>query len=397
MRPQDVFVHNRRRFLSYLASSPLLIGQQTDDIIADVNQALNVFDFEAAARKALPAAHFGYMATGVDDDLTLKANRDGFSRIYLRPRRLIDITKVDMKTQIFGTTWESPIGLAPVGNAKAFHPEGELPTTRAAKAKKTLQILSTATNSSFEDVSQTLGRPPWYQLYVTSRFDFTERLVKRVEAAGCEIIAITVDTQAGRRTETFERSRRLDKRECITCHGSTREDFYRRKPMFQGLDVTGLTTQNPALTWEHIQRIKKMTKMKVLLKGIETAEDTKLCLESGIDGVIVSNHGGRAEESGRGTIECLPEVVEAAGGKIPVIIDGGFRRGTDIFKALALGAKGVCVGRPYIWALSAFGQAGVERVIDMLRFELELVMKQCGTRSIAEITRFAVGFRDQRI
>jgi 4-hydroxymandelate oxidase len=397
MRPQDVLTQNRRKFLSYLASSPLLFGQQTDDVIADVNQALNVFDFEAAARKSLPAAHFGYMATGVDDDLTLKANRDGFSRIYLRPRRLIDITRVDMKAQIFGTTWDSPIGLAPVGNAKAFHPEGELPTTRAAKATKTLQILSTATNSSFEDVAQILGRPPWYQLYVTSRFDFTEKLVKRVEGAGCEIIAITVDTQAGRRTETFERSRRLDKRECVACHGSTREDFYRRKPMFQGLDVSGLATQNPALTWEHIRRIKKMTSMKVLLKGIETAEDTKLCLESGIDGVIVSNHGGRAEESGRGTIECLPEVVEAAGGKVPVIIDGGFRRGTDIFKALALGAKAICIGRPYIWALSAFGQAGVERVIEMLRLELELVMKQCGARSIAEITRSSVGFRDQRL
>ena len=121
----------------------------------------------------------------------------------------------------------------------------------------------------------------------------------------------------------------------MSCHGTTREDFYRRKPMFQGLDVTGLTTQNPALTWDHLRRIKKMTSMKVLLKGVETAEDTKLCIESGIDGVIVSNHGGRAGETGRGTIECLPEVVEAAGGKIPVMIDGGFRRGTDVFKALA--------------------------------------------------------------
>ncbi|HYI96709.1 MAG TPA: alpha-hydroxy acid oxidase [Bryobacteraceae bacterium] len=397
MSLRESLVHSRRKFLSYLAGSPLLLGQQISDVITDASEALNVFDFEAAARRVLPAAHFGYMATGVEDDLTLKANREGFSRIYLRPRRLIDITRADMKTEIFGTTWDSPIGLAPVGNAKAFHPEGEIPTTRAAKVKKSLQILSTATNSSFEDVSQVLGRPPWYQLYVTSRFDFTERLVKRVEAAGCQIIAITVDTQAGRRTETFERSRRLDKRECVTCHGSTREDFYRRKPMFQGLDVTGLATQNPGLTWDHLQRIKKMTSMKVVLKGIETAEDTKLCIESGIDGVIVSNHGGRAGESGRGTIECLPEVVEAAGSKIPVMIDGGFRRGTDIFKALALGATGVCIGRPYIWALSAFGQAGVERVIDMLRLELELVMKQCGARSISEITRASVGFRDQRL
>lgn len=397
MRPQDVLSHNRRKFLAYLAGSPLLLGQQPEEAITDLSQALNVFDFEAAARKVLPPAHFGYMATGVDDDLTLKANRDGFQRIYLRPRRLIDISKVDMRTQIFGTTWESPIGLAPVGNAKAFHPEGELPTTRAAKSRNTLQILSTATNTSFEDISQVLGRPPWYQLYVTSRFDFTERLVKRVEAAGCQVMAITIDTQAGRRTETFERSRKSDKRDCVACHGSTREDFYRRKPMFQGLDVTGLATQNPGLTWEHIRRIRKMTSMKMLLKGIETAEDTKLCIEAGVDGVVVSNHGGRAEESGRGTIECLPEVVEAAAGRIPVVIDGGFRRGTDIFKALALGAKVVCVGRPYIWALAAFGQAGVERVIDMLRLELDLVMKQCGVRSLAEISRASVGFRDGKL
>jgi 4-hydroxymandelate oxidase len=337
------------------------------------------------------------MATGVEDDLTLKANRDGFSRIYLRPRRLIDISKADLQTEIFGTTWDSPIGLAPVGNAKAFHVEGEMPTTRAARSRKTLQLLSTATNTSFEDVSKALGRPPWYQLYVTSRFDFTERLVKRVEDAGCQVMAITVDTQAGRRTETFERSRRLDKRECSSCHGTTREAFYRRKPMFEGLDVTNLATQNPALTWEHIRRIRKMTSMKVLIKGIETSEDTKVCLEHGLDGVIVSNHGGRAGETGRGTIDCLPEVVEAAGGKIPVIIDGGFRRGADIFKALALGATAVCIGRPYIWGLAAFGQAGVEAVIDMLRLELELVMKQCGATSIAGITRSSVGYHLQRL
>jgi len=162
---------------------------------------------------------------------------------------------------------------------------------------------------------------------------------------------------------------------------------FQRKPMFTGLDMAGVTTTNPALTWEHVRKIKKLTKMKLLIKGIEVGEDAKLCVENGVDGIIVSNHGGRAEESGRGTIECLPEVLEGAGGRIPVLIDGGFRRGTDIFKALALGARAVCIGRPHIWGLAAFGQPGVEKVLDILRIELELVMKQCGTKSIAEINR----------
>ena len=380
----------RREFLQFLAASPLLAAQQTSTAIGDPAEAINVMDFEAAARAALPPAHFGYMATGVDDDLTLKANRDGFAKIQLRPRRLMDIRRIDPGIDLFGTAWETPIILAPIGNQKAFHAEGELPVARAARSKRTLQILSTATNTSVEEITEAVGRPVWYQLYPTSRWEITEKLVRRAEAAGCPVLALTVDTQAGRHTETADRFKKLDSRKCVTCHGTKPEDFFRRKPMFTGMEMAGITTANPGLTWEHVRKLKSMTKMKLLLKGVETREDAKLCVENGIDGIIVSNHGGRAEESGRGTIECLPEVVDGAGSRIPVLIDGGFRRGTDIFKALALGARAVCIGRPYIWGLSAFGQPGVERVLDMLRVELELVMKQCGTRSIAEITRSAV-------
>lgn len=391
----DSSIENRRRFLAFLAGGPLLLAQQEAAVLSDPKQAINVMDFEAAARKALPPAHFGYMASGVDDDFTLHANREGFRRIQLRPRRLIDISKADLRTELFGTTWETPIGLAPVGNQKAFHAEGELPVARAARTKNTLQILSTSTNCSIERVAEALGRPPWYQLYPTSKWEITEKLVKRVDAAGCKVLVLTVDTQAGRHTETMQRSKAFDKRDCAACHGTTREDFYRRKEMFEGIDVAGLSTNNPALNWEHMKRLKNMTGMKLLIKGIETREDAQICVESGIDGIVVSNHGGRAEESGRGTIECLPEVVEAAAGRIPVLIDGGFRRGTDIFKALALGAKAVFVGRPYVWGLASFGQPGVERVIDILRAELELVMKQCGTRSLAEIKPSSVMFRDR--
>src|SRR5882672_11244551 len=159
---------NRRRFLTFVAGSPLLQAQQNPDALADPKEALNVLDFEAAAGRVLPPAHFGYIATGVDDDATLRANREGFSRLYLRPRRLVDITKADLRTEIFGTVWDTPIGLAPIGNQKCFHAEGEMPVARAAQKNHALQILSTATNTSVEDIASTLGRPPWYQLYPTN-------------------------------------------------------------------------------------------------------------------------------------------------------------------------------------------------------------------------------------
>lgn len=382
---------DRREFLRFLAASPLLAAQPPAATpLAGPDEAINVMDFEAAARQALPPAHFGYLSTGVDDDATLRANREGFKRIQLRPRRLVDVTRVDTRVELYGTTWDTPILLAPIGNQRAFHPEGELAVARAGRAKRTLQILSTATNCSVEDVTAAAGRPVWYQLYPTQRWEVTERLVRRAEAAGSPVLVLTVDTLSGRRTETFERFKKLDSRKCESCHGVGHKDFFKRKPMFDGIDTVGLITGNSALTWEHVRRLKKLTAMKLLIKGIETREDALLCRETGVDGIVVSNHGGRAEESGRGTIECLPEVVDAAGGKIPVLIDGGFRRGGDVFKALALGARAVAIGRPYVWGLSAFGQAGVERVLDMMRGELELVMRQCGTRTIAEIGRRSV-------
>jgi isopentenyl diphosphate isomerase/L-lactate dehydrogenase-like FMN-dependent dehydrogenase len=266
-----------------------------------------------------------------------------------------------------------------------------MPVARAARATDSLQILSTVTNSPLASVNEALGRPVWYQLYPSSRWQVTEQLLRRTEEAGTEVIVWTVDTQAGSRRETFERFRRLDKRDCKACHGAARGDFFRRKPMFSGIDVTDLGTSNPSLTWKHVELLRKLTKAKLLIKGIETHEDTRVCLECGVDGIIVSNHGGRAGESGRGTIDCLPEVVEAAAGRVPVLIDGGFRRGSDIFKALALGANAVCIGRPYVWGLAAFGQTGVERVVSILRAELELVMRQCGAPTIGAITRNHVG------
>ena len=389
---------HRRRFLRFLAASPLFAeawAQQTWSVITSAKDAVDVMDFEEAARRVLPPAHWGYMASGVDDDFTQKMNREGFKRFQLRPRRLVDGSKPDLKTEIFGVTWETPIFLCPVGGQRMFHPDGEIAVARAARAKKTTQILSTATSTAVEDVAHALGSPLWYQLYMPNRWEGTEKLVRRVEEAGCPVLAWTVDELQGRNMETAERFRRLDTRDCVSCHATARggrapDDM----PMFKGIPGG----MNPATaTWDYVDRLKKLTKMKLLLKGLDTREDARLAREHGVDGIIVSNHGGRSTETGRSTIEALGEVVDAAGSQIPVLVDGGFRHGTDVYKALALGARGVGIGRPYVWGLSAFGQEGVERVLDILHAELGLIMRQCGTPTIAQITRASVMAADTRL
>jgi 4-hydroxymandelate oxidase len=359
-------------------------------IVKTPKEALNVFDLEPAARARLPPAHWGFIATGVDDDLTLAANREGFKKIQLRPRLLRDVTRVDMSVELFGTKWETPIILAPAGSQRAFHPEGEIAVARAARTWRTLQILSTGTTCAIEKVAEAAGRPIWYQLYGATRWDVSERMVRHAEAAGCPVLVLTVDLNVGRNTEMLERFIRTDTRACSSCHTSPYDGKHDGKPMFQGIDMAGATLLNAGMTWEWVRKLKSSTRMKLVLKGIQTREDAVLCIANGIDGVIVSNHGGRSEETGRSTIETLPEVLDGVQGRIPVLVDSGFRRGTDIFKALALGARAICIGRPYLWGLAAFGQSGVERVLELLRAELELLMAQCGTRSIADITRTSI-------
>jgi len=381
---------DRRAFLQFLAASPLLAvsawAQQAQSTAA--TDILTVMDFEEAAKRALSPAHWGYMASGVDDDVTLKRNREGFGRFQLRPRRLVDVSKVDLRVEVFGSTWATPIFLCPVGGHRMFHSDGELAVARAARAKNTVQVLSTATSTPVEDVAKALGTPPWYQLYMPNSWDSTERLVKRVESAGCPVLVWTIDLLGGRNLETAERFRRTDKGNCASCHSSARGGrTIAELPMFKELEAA----MNPsAATWAYVDRLKKLTRMKLVLKGIETREDARLAREHGVDGIVVSNHGGRALDTNRGTIEALSEVVEGAGAAMPVFIDGGFRRGTDVVKALALGARAVGIGRPYIWGLSAFGQQGVERVLDILRAELQLTMRQVGAPSVKQITRATV-------
>jgi (S)-2-hydroxy-acid oxidase len=380
--------------------------QQSDDVISSPDQAFDVMDFEPAARKALPPAHFGYLATGVDDDGTIRANREGYSRLQIRSRRLVDVENIDMSVRLFGSPWSSPIVICPVSAQKAFHPEGDIAVARAARTKDHLQMLSTSATSSIEDVTAARGAPVWQQLYPTNVWEVGRAIVKRAEKAGSPAIVLTVDLQEGSNRETLFRAQTVDKRECSACHSSSYTGFARgrpragsggfaqyvaRKPMFGGLDLSKVTATHPAnMNWEFVKRLRDTVTVKLLLKGIVTREDSQIAVEHGVDGLIVSNHGGRAEESLRPTIESLPEVIEGVAGKIPVIVDGGIRRGTDIFKALALGATAVGIGRPEAWGLAAFGQPGVEAVLEMLRRELRTIMRQAGTTSVDKITRSCV-------
>ncbi len=393
---------SRRRLLQFLAASPLFAQaalaeglrpsdpadwapRDLDKLISDPKQALDVFDFEPVMKNNVPPAHFGYMATGVDDETTLRANREGFRKFALRPRRLVDVSTIDMRAEILGTIYDSPIVVAPTGSNRAFHPDGEIAVARAAKAGNHLQILSTVATTSIEDAIAARGAPVWFQLYTTQRFEVAEGLVKRAQAAGAPAIAVTLDVRTPTKWETFVRLRRTDTRDCGSCHGLN--DYLSRKPNFTGIDLGGVSsTVVTNLNWDQIKRLRDLVKVKLVLKGILAFEDAKLAAESGIDAIIVSNHGGRVEDGVSATIEVLPEIVEAVAGRMPVLVDSGFRRGSDIVKALAIGATAVCIGRPYLWGLGAFGEGGVERVLAILRAETRNAMQQLGAPSLKDLT-----------
>jgi 4-hydroxymandelate oxidase len=396
-------MNTRRAFIKFLAGSPLYAGapffgrcfaqtsqaQPADGLIARAGEALDVFDFEPVAHGNIPPAHWGYLVSGVDGEDTLKANRAAFAHYQLQTRRFVDVSKIDTSVELFGTKFSSPIILCPLGAQRAFHPEGEIAVAKAAKARGHLQVLSTVTSTGVEDVIAARGAPVWFQLYTTSSFEVTRKLVQRAEAAGCPAVAVTVDLPAGRNIETAQRFARTDTRTCTACHAPGGSPLFSR-PMFSQLDTTGVTIASASLTWDFIKRLKDVTRMKVLIKGLESGQDASLAVANGADGIIVSNHGGRATDTGRGTLECLPEIASAVRGRVPIILDGGVRRGTDVLKALALGATAVGIGRPYIWGLGAYGQAGVDRVLELLDNELMLAMIGVGARNLREITRAAL-------
>jgi 4-hydroxymandelate oxidase len=402
-------ITSRRRFIQFMAASPLFAGtslsalaaepyperpadpfvwapRDYDHLISNPKEALDVFDFEPVAHKNVPPAHFGYMASGVDDDVTLRANRAGFMKFGMRPRRLVDVSKIDTSTEILGQKYETPIIVAPTGGHRAYNADGEEGVARAAKIGDHLMILSTQASASVADTIAARGRPIWSQLYATDKFEVAKHHVESMERQGSIAIAVTVDRSGGRNQEVALRMKAMDTRQCSSCHdNSSVQASVRDNPIYEGADLSGLKNiQSPSMSWDYIKRLRDVSKTKMVLKGILAWEDAKIAAETGIDAIIVSNHGGRADEAGRSTIETLPEVIEAAG-NMPVLIDSGFRRGTDIVKALCMGAKGVAVGRPYLWGLGAFGQPGVEAVLQILRTELHVAMQQIGAPTLKDL------------
>jgi 4-hydroxymandelate oxidase len=352
------------------------------------DQVLSVMDFEALARDALPPAHFGYLATGVDDDRTVVRNHDAFSHYEIRSRRFVDVRRIDTARSFCGAEWPSPIYLSAVSGQRAFHSEAELGVARAARTRSALLMLSNAASTPIEPVTEARGAPVWQQLYPSDDFAVTEAVVRRAERAGSPVIVLTVDIFPGRNTETLTRAMRVDSRDCTQCHINNSHDQLPKAPMYAGLDLSHATTNlRSDMTPAFLDRLRALVSVKLLVKGIVAGEDAALAVEHGADGVIVSNHGGRAEETSRATLDCLPEIAAAVGGRVPVLLDGGVRRGTDVFKALALGATAVGIGRPQAWGLAAFGQPGVEAVIDILNRELQQIMRQAGTTTLASISR----------
>jgi 4-hydroxymandelate oxidase len=372
------------------SNSPSVLFRKEAAALTSADQVLNVMDFEPLAREALPPAHFGYIATGVDDDRTVARNHDAYSHYEIRARRFTDVSRIDTTTSVLGTRWTSPLYLSAVSAQRAFHAEGELATARAARTRSTHQMLSTGSSTSLTDVRDARGAAIWQQLYPTDDWTVGTAVIRRAEEAGCSAIVVTVDTPGGtggRNNETLRRASRIDSRPCIGCHINNSHDIWRRGPLYSGLDISRVTSLAPAgMTPQYLDRLRAAVKTRLIFKGIMTGEDAAIAVEHGADGVVISNHGGRNEETLRAPVDCLAEVVAAVKGKVPVFIDGGIRRGSDIFKALALGAAGIGIGRPQVWGLAAFGQQGVEAIIDILNRELSMMMRQAGTPTIASIT-----------
>lgn len=370
----------RRALLRFLLHSPLLTlagpratARPELAVPAAVEEALDVFQIERVARGKLDLPTIHFIANGADDGKTLEANRTIFDTWAIRVRRLVDVSRIGMGTEVLGEKLDTPIILAPAGNQQAIHPEGEIATARAARAARHLMISSTTSSFPVGEIAQASG-PLWFQLYASADLKLVARLLHDAEEAGCGVVALTVDSN----TRGNREGERWWSRAGTPSAGAGRLGNFENHP---GPPRIG----DAALTWAVVDRIRALTRMKLLLKGIVTHEDASLAVARGVDGIIVSNHGGRQEESLRATLACLPEVVEAAAGRVPVLIDGGFRRGTDIFKAIALGARAICIGRPYLWGLGAYGEAGVHRVLTILREELERIMQFAGTTSLAAI------------
>jgi len=366
----------------------------------------DVTQFEPLARRRLSKMAYDYVRSGGGDEISMRENRAGFERLQLEPSVLVDVSRIDTRVNLFGSVLESPVLLAPVAYHRLYHAEGEIATARGASAAGAGFVISTFTTTSIDEIARNTQQPIWFQLYVQRDRAFTKDMVQRAVASGCKAVCVTVDTPVlGNRYGqlSFGLPRGM---ECVHLRG-LRAPGSAQATRSQATDIQvtdiqatdiqatqGHKTQraniydalfDPSFNWNDLEWLRSVAGVPVLLKGVLSAEDGRLAVSCGADGVIVSNHGGRNLDTVPATIDALPRVVDAVAGRIPVMLDSGIRRGTDVLMALALGAKAVFVGRPYVYGLAVGGAKGVERVILILRDELERAMALTGRRSIAEI------------
>jgi isopentenyl diphosphate isomerase/L-lactate dehydrogenase-like FMN-dependent dehydrogenase len=333
-------------------------------------ELVNVFDYEALARTYLDAGTWAYFAGGSNAEITLQANRRVFERVQLRPRMLVDVSTINVSTNVLGVPVKMPILIAPMGFQDLAHLEGECATARALGPAGTVMVVSTFASRTLEAIAQAATGPLWFQLSVSvRRSPVAVQLIQHATTAGYQAIVLTVDSP---RSGTKEEAQRLGFH--LPSHTMNVEDEYTIR-------------DSPPLTWESLPWLRSLTPLPLILKGILTAEDARLAVEHHIDGLIVSNHGGRQLDTVPSTLEVLPEIVEAVDGRCEIYMDGGIRRGTDVLKALALGACGVFIGRPVLWGLTVDGTNGVMRVLEMVRAELELAMALVGCPTLANMNR----------
>jgi 4-hydroxymandelate oxidase len=344
-----------------------------------------VHDFEAVARRRMKRAFYDYYAGGAEDEQTLAANRNAFAEVFLCPRVLVDVSRIDTSTTVLGSPVSMPILIAPTAFHRLAHPDGELATARAAGRAGTLMAASTIATCTLEETAKAATGPLWFQLYVYKDRSLARNLIGRAEAAGYRALCLTVDTP-------LLGSRERDHRNKFKLPAGIRMRNFEG----MGFDVTtlgdsfhayALRQLDSSLTWDAVEWLRGETRLPLILKGIIAPADGALAAERGVDGIVVSNHGGRQLDGTEATLRALPRVVDAVAGRAEVFVDGGVRRGTDVVKALALGARAVMIGRPALWGLAAAGEEGVARVLEILRQELIQAMMLCGCPDVAAIDR----------
>ncbi|HEX5222036.1 MAG TPA: alpha-hydroxy acid oxidase [Verrucomicrobiae bacterium] len=350
--------------------------------------ALNLFDLEKLAKESLPAAALDYYSSGAWDEVTIRENRAAFERIKVHYRVLVDVSWRDLATTLFGQPIAMPILIAPTAFHKLAHPDGELGTVRAAGKAGTIMVLSSLSTTLVEEVMKAASGPVWFQLYINKDRSFTRDLVARVEAAGCQALMVTVDTpEWGRRERDVRNKFHLPSGLAAVnlLPSNSRGEVIGQSGAGMGQAFTWML--DASVTWKDVDWLRSLTKLPVILKGICRAEDARRAVENGVGGIVVSNHGGRQMDTAPATIEVLPRCAEAVEGRLPVLLDGGVRRGLDVLKAIALGATAVQVGRPVLWGLAAGGQQGVEAALGLLRQELDLAMALAGCPNLKAVTR----------